>query len=463
MIGRKQEIFSQLNQVVDALLLGLALWFAYLIRAQDYVSLDIITEIPPFSSLLWILAVIMPFGPLLLEMQGFYNQPLRKNVGRSLTQILGAGAWLALLLGLCVIFLHVALPSRSILIFFGCIAPALLLLRERMAAQFYFRGIRKGEIRENILLAGEPEAMKEFWQRLPRLLRLELNVVQRISLATSDLENLTQALHQHSVGRVLLCFHRMEMDTVQKAISACEVEGVEAWLSADFIRTSIARPTYESLSGHPMLVFRATPEISWALLMKSALDRIGSVVLLVLLSPLLLFTAILIKGTSPGPIFFRQSRCGLHGKKFIIYKFRSMVSGAEDLRESLTDKNEMSGPVFKLSLDPRVTGLGSFLRKTSIDELPQLFNVLRGEMSLVGPRPLPDYEVAKFDKLSYRRRLSMKPGLTCLWQIRGRNKVTSFDEWVRMDLEYIDNWSFGLDIVILIRTIPAVLFGQGAR
>jgi lipopolysaccharide/colanic/teichoic acid biosynthesis glycosyltransferase len=176
-----------------------------------------------------------------------------------------------------------------------------------------------------------------------------------------------------------------------------------------------------------------------------------------------LIFALLVRRSSPGPILFRQERCGLRGKPFTMLKFRTMVTDAEQRKHELAALNEMSGPVFKVSNDPRVTKIGRLLRKYSIDEWPQLFNVLRGEMSLVGPRPLPVDEVKRFDDLAHRRRLSVKPGLTCLWQVSGRNNVRDFRDWVRLDLEYIDNWSLWLDVKILVRTIPVVLVGTGAK
>jgi lipopolysaccharide/colanic/teichoic acid biosynthesis glycosyltransferase len=185
--------------------------------------------------------------------------------------------------------------------------------------------------------------------------------------------------------------------------------------------------------------------------------------LLVVFSWLMAIIALLIKLTSPGPVMFCQPRSGLNGKPFTIYKFRTMVTNAEQFKHELAAMNEMSGPVFKITNDPRVTPVGKWLRKFSLDELPQLFNILRGEMSLVGPRPLPVDEVRRFNDLAHRRRLSVKPGLTCLWQISGRNQISDFKEWVRLDLEYIDHWSLWLDLKILLRTIPAVLIGIGAK
>ena len=250
---------------------------------------------------------------------------------------------------------------------------------------------------------------------------------------------------------------------IEKAIQACELEGLEAWLVADFFKTNISRTMFEELNGRPMLVFHSAPEVSWQSLIKRGVDIFGAVFFLLIFGLPFAFFALLVKFKSPGPIFFRQQRAGLHGEPFTMLKFRTMVSDAEQLRKELEQYNEMTGPVFKITNDPRITGVGKVLRKYSIDEWPQLFNVLKGEMSLVGPRPLPLDEVARFDDMAHRRRLSVKPGLTCLWQVRGRNNVRDFRDWVRLDLEYIDNWSLWLDFTILVRTVPVVLVGAGAK
>jgi len=212
-----------------------------------------------------------------------------------------------------------------------------------------------------------------------------------------------------------------------------------------------------------MLVFRSTPEASWALVLKGMIDWAGALVIIFASSPLWLFAAIGIRCSSKGPVFFKQKRSGKHGKPFEMWKFRTMGMDAEALKNELSAQNQMTGPVFKIDNDPRVFRFGSFLRRLSIDELPQLINVLKGDMSLVGPRPLPVYEVEQISEAAQRRRMSMKPGLTCLWQVNGRNKIESFDEWVALDLKYIDNWSIWLDIQILLKTIPVVLLGSGAR
>ena len=235
-------------------------------------------------------------------------------------------------------------------------------------------------------------------------------------------------------------------------------------LVADFFQTRISQTTIDDFCGRPMLVFHSGPQMgSWAGFVKQLIDFFGALGLLAIFGIPMLLVAVLIKLTSPGPVLFRQKRAGLNGKPFMMYKFRSMVTNAEQLQQELSALNEMNGPVFKVTNDPRVTRIGRWLRKFSVDEFPQLFNVLLGDMSLVGPRPLPVDEVNRFDDLAHRRRLSVKPGLTCLWQVGGRNEVSDFKEWVRLDLEYIDHWSLWLDLKILWQTIPVVLLGKGAR
>ncbi len=463
MLARKREINLQLTELLDAAILGIAFWFAHQLRFHGLISLDASPEIPPFAHFFWALALIIPFGPFLLELQGFYQYPLEKKLWKSLSQICRAGLWLFVLVATSAFLLKLDFPSRSVPILFAFIAIILLIGKEKLFATITKRRLLRGAHAERILIAGEPARIQELEESFTETQRLEIKVVERIDLENQDTKALVDAIHTHSVGRVVLVFNHLELTAVQKAIAACEVEGVEAWLCADFIRTSIARPTYEVLAQRPMLVFRTTPEISWALIVKGAFDRTLAGLGLLFLLPFLLLVALLIRLTSPGPALFRQQRAGRHGRAFTMFKFRSMRTDAEMRRAELEAFNLMSGPVFKIEDDPRVTAVGRWIRKTSIDELPQLANVLLGHMSLVGPRPLPLYEVEQFESAAHRRRLSMKPGLTCIWQVRGRNRVTRFEDWVKMDLEYIDNWSLGLDLWILLRTIPVVLLGSGAK
>jgi len=463
MISRKQEFSLQINQIADALVLALALYVSFALRFYDIIDVGVLPEIPPLEQFYWLFLVIVLFGPLLLEMQGFYQYPLEKSVRRSLHQIAYAAVWLGLIVGACVVFLKVGVPSRSAFLLFLVLAPLGLLAREAISRDIRLRRLRRGAEGESVILAGTPAAMEELIGQLSPVQRLEINVVERIDLQKQDIGDLIEAMHRHSVGRVMLAFGPQFPESLQNAIAACETEGVEAWIAADFVRASIARPTYEVLGPTPMLVFRVTPDLSWALLIKEAADRLVALLGLLLLSPILAAIALGVKLTSPGPVLFAQRRAGKHGRPFTMYKFRSMRSGAEREQEGLKAFNQMTGPVFKLADDPRVTPLGRWLRRTSLDEFPQLFNVLLGQMSLVGPRPLPLYEVDNFEVTAHRRRLSMKPGLTCLWQISGRNEVRDFHDWVKLDVQYIDNWSLWLDLRILLRTVPVVLFGTGAR
>jgi exopolysaccharide biosynthesis polyprenyl glycosylphosphotransferase len=290
-----------------------------------------------------------------------------------------------------------------------------------------------------------------------------IEVLAEFALNETSVERLIEVLHDQSVNGVIISARHSYFEQVEAAVRACELEGVEVWLMAEFFNTQISRATFDDFYGKPVMVFRTTPESSWQGLLKQAIDLFGAFLLLVIFALPLALVALAIRLTSPGPIFFRQQRAGLNGRPFTMYKFRTMDSDAEQRKQELAALNEMSGPVFKMTADPRVTPIGKWLRRYSIDEFPQLLNVLLGEMSLVGPRPLPVDEVKRFDDLAHRRRLSVKPGLTCLWQISGRNNVTDFKDWVRLDLQYIDNWSIWLDLKILWRTIPVVLFGVGAK
>jgi exopolysaccharide biosynthesis polyprenyl glycosylphosphotransferase len=216
----------------------------------------------------------------------------------------------------------------------------------------------------------------------------------------------------------------------------------------------------EHLNEFPLLTFSTGPQDELQLLAKRFADTALATLLLILLSPLMLAVAVLVAFTSAGPILYRQIRCGLGGRRFTLLKFRSMVQNAEELRADMEHLNEADGPVFKIADDPRVTPIGRWLRRTSLDELPQLWNILRGDMSFVGPRPPIPAEVDKYESWQ-RRRLRMRPGLTCLWALEGRSQL-NFDRWMQLDLSYIDRWSLWLDAQIFLKTIPHVLFGRGA-
>jgi exopolysaccharide biosynthesis polyprenyl glycosylphosphotransferase len=275
-----------------------------------------------------------------------------------------------------------------------------------------------------------------------------------------EIEDIPRIVESNVVDDVIFAVHRRELDRLEDLFLSLQEQGIRTRFAMNLFPHTRARVELEELDGMPLLSFATTPTSQVRLMAKRALDVALAAFILFLAFPAVGAIAFLIKLTSGGNVLFRQTRCGLNGRFFTLYKFRTMVEGAEDQRHGLLHLNEMNGPVFKLKSDPRVTWFGRFLRKFSLDELPQLWNVLRGDMSLVGPRPPIPEEVAHYKRWQ-RRRLAMKPGLTCLWQISGRNDI-DFDRWMQLDLEYIDSWSPLLDLKILLKTIPVVLSGKGA-
>jgi exopolysaccharide biosynthesis polyprenyl glycosylphosphotransferase len=350
-----------------------------------------------------------------------------------------------------------------VVVWFGSISFLLVFLKEEVLRWAASTQMAQAQYRRRVILVGASDEAKRMEAELKAKSDKEVEILARVDLSETPVHRLVEMLHEFSINAVILSARHAYFEQVEAAIRACELEGVEAWLVADFFKTQISRTSFDDFYGWPVLVFRSTPESSWPRVMKQLMDWAGSFLVLAVFWWLFALIALLIRFTSPGPALFRQKRSGINGRPFTIYKFRTMVTNAEQLKHELAAMNEMSGPVFKVTNDPRVTRVGRFLRKYSLDELPQFFNVLRGEMSLVGPRPLPVDEVKRFYDLAHRRRLSVKPGLTCLWQISGRNNLSDFKEWVRLDLEYIDHWSLWLDITILWRTLPAVFAGTGAK
>jgi exopolysaccharide biosynthesis polyprenyl glycosylphosphotransferase len=273
------------------------------------------------------------------------------------------------------------------------------------------------------------------------------------------LPELPELLRRQVIDEVIFAVGKEDLEKLEEAFLVCEEEGVKTRVLLSFFPQSVSRVYLERLGTKPLLTFSATPEDE-LLLLKRGFDFAMALIALVVLSPLLLILAVLVKLTSRGPVLFSQTRCGLGGRRFTLYKFRSMRADADLLREELEALNEVDGPVFKIRNDPRCTPIGRFMRKFSLDELPQLVNIIRGNMSFVGPRPPLPEEVEKYERWQ-RRRLRMQPGLTCLWALEGRSKL-SFRRWMELDLEYIDHWSMTLDWKILLKTIPIVLVGRGA-
>jgi exopolysaccharide biosynthesis polyprenyl glycosylphosphotransferase len=481
MLLRDRQFRVQVNQVIDGGVCALGLWLAWVIRLYwphfgpkgvgaifgpravhaIFGPRGEVDPIAPFTYYFWLFLVVIPLMPVVLEWQEFYERQVFSPVKQMAWQL--AKACTIGVVGLILIeFMLKKEGARTIFVLFGICSFGLMFLKEEMVRLVYKTKLGQARFKRRIMVVGAAEDTLRMLADIGKRTE-DLELMGQFDLNSSPVEDLVASLHEHSINAVVIAARHTFFDRVEKVVRACELEGVETWLLADFFETKISETSLDRFYGRPVLVFRCGTETSWSRLIKQIMDFAGALVGLVVFSPFMLGAAIAIKATSRGPVLFRQKRAGLNGKPFVMYKFRSMVTNAEQLKQELERLNEMSGPVFKVTHDPRVTKVGRFLRKTTIDEFPQLFNVLRFEMSLVGPRPLPVDEVQRFDDMAHRRRLSVRPGLTCTWQVSGRNDVKDFKDWVRMDLDYIDNWSLWLDIKILWRTIWVVLLGKGAR
>ena len=283
----------------------------------------------------------------------------------------------------------------------------------------------------------------------------------RRSYSVLPKEQLAELLHKRVVDEVVFAVDKEELIELEPLMEQCEQEGVRIRIQLDFLPKGFSHIFVEHLAHVPLLTLASTPQNDFALFFKRAVDTAVSAFSLVALLPLFLILAVLVKLSSKGPVFFRQTRCGLAGRHFVLLKFRTMVLDADQLLADLSDRNEAEAPLFKMRNDPRCTPVGRWMRMFSLDELPQLWNILRGHMSLVGPRPPLPQEVEQYEPWQ-RRRLRMRPGLTCLWALEGRSQLR-FEPWARLDLLYIDNWSIWLDLKILLKTIPTVVSGRGAH
>jgi exopolysaccharide biosynthesis polyprenyl glycosylphosphotransferase len=468
MLTRQQNFYHQLLQLVDAVLLAFTVYAAHALRYyvfNDKVWFDTAPLDPQFANCYWMMFVALVVGPLVLEYFGIYQ--LNRNRGwlDTLRRIAQSQAIVLLVIFACVVVLQIkqSTISRAALgLYFG-MGAVVIFARVLLFQEWLRRRGAQVHLRQYILLCGAPKDRAHWKEQFLSQPGKKFEIKAEFDLREEGLAGFIEMLHEKTVDIVVFSLDERIIPQVQEALLACEAEGVEAWVTANFIQTLFTRVTFDQFAGVPLLIYRSTPAISISLVVKRLMDIVGSALLLIVTLPVMLLTALAIRLDSRGPVLFSQNRSGLRGRAFRMYKFRTMVTNAEQGRAELEDRNEMSGPVFKVKNDPRVTRVGHFLRKSSLDELPQLWNVLRGEMSLVGPRPLPLYETANFGDTTQRRRMSVRPGLTCLWQVRGRNKITDFKDWVILDLEYIDRWSLWLDFQILLRTVPVVLFGWGAK
>jgi exopolysaccharide biosynthesis polyprenyl glycosylphosphotransferase len=470
MIKRKYRIAYLTYSIVESCITFLSFLIAYLIR--EHLPSPWFGPLFPFSDYIGLLLVTLVLWNLLFAL----GRPARTGIADPLEVIKEVALTVlagSVLIGAAIFILKYDFISRPFIVIFAVINFGFL-CTFRMYAKAgvsQFRNFFDGN--QNVLIVGTDEkaarvaqvleGAREWGYRLVGVVRESQTsrVDDRLRQhSVIDLGQIGEVLRNHVIDEVIFVVSKETLARLEEVFLVCEEEGIKTRVMLSFFPHVTSKVYLEALHDLPLLTFTTTPQNEYLLFVKNTVDIILAGLLLLILAPVLLLVSMLIKLTSDGPVIFKQTRCGLGGRKFLLYKFRSMVLDAEGKKHHLEHLNEMSGPVFKLSNDPRCTPLGRFLRKFSIDELPQLVNVLKGDMSFVGPRPPIPEEVEKYERWQ-RRRLRMKPGLTCLWQVSGRNEI-DFSEWMRMDLDYIDSWSLLLDLKIFLKTIPIVLLGKGA-
>lgn len=472
MLRQRAKLVASSVYISDLILIVTAFFLAYWIR--DTFFSDPYGKLVEIDKYLWLLLFIIPTWSFLLYYFQLYQSFRTKQFWAEPLAISKAVLLGTLLLGAAIFVFKLHDLSRLFVVLFGGMA-FVLVSTERITLRVIAKQARwRGFNTRNILLVGTGRRAREIAKVLEDHKEWGFKLIGLVG-DNSDgepvkaggypvighIHQIPEILQHQVVDEVIFAVSRKKLEELETIFLLCEELGVRARVAVNFFPHMIAKIHLDDLYGVPLLTFTTTPYNEFLLAFKRAFDLVVSGLLLVVLSPLFLFITITIKLTSKGPVFFKQTRVGLNGRRFTLYKFRSMVQDAEAQKQELLHLNEMDGPVFKIKGDPRLTPIGRFLRKTSLDELPQLINVLNGDMSIVGPRPPLPEEVAQYKRWQ-RRRLSMKPGLTCLWQIHGRSQIVDFNQWMELDLQYIDNWSLQLDFEIFLKTIPVVLLGKGA-
>jgi exopolysaccharide biosynthesis polyprenyl glycosylphosphotransferase len=416
-------------------------------------------------------AVFVGMWIAVLWMHGLYRSRARWTRRGELAVVLRATlVQLVLTLSLLYVFKLPDVSRLLLIVVFPSLAVAAIGIRIVMRQVLILARDHGRNVRYMLILGANPRA-RAFADLVESHAELGLVVIGHLKADASDsgavlerpllgmIDDLEQVLHSQIIDEVAICLPFAKEELIEQCAYLCEQEGKIVRMPIAPVERVLTVGRFESVDGVGIYTLANGPDRAAGLMLKRVLDVAGSAFLLVVLSPVLALMAVLVKLDSRGPALFRQERVGLHGRTFQVLKFRSMCSDAEQRLEELRRHNRIKGHAFKLDQDPRITRVGRFLRRSSLDELPQLLNVLRGDMSLVGPRPPLPSEVANYD-VWHRRRLSMKPGMTGLWQV-GARRSQEFDEWVEQDLEYIDSWSLWLDFKIIARTVPAVLSGTG--
>lgn len=480
MLKEKKYFFTRINLIIDFILSAAAFLFAHLVRNyflsqyiapnyfypsifSDYFGLFIL--LPPLTLIFLYRNRCYEIKNILIPLESF------KIIVWSCIQVM-----LIFIVGIY-LFKKDDPISRGQIFLTPFFQVILLSLKYFILRKSLITKSKKGYNLETILVIGDRNNLKNGLKLIQSHPVWKFNIVGIISDSPEHsnsnneiegipfVENISNALsyiEKNSIDQVMIIPSNQNLSAYSQILEGCEMMGIKVHILMDFYKYSIAHPILSFIDYNPIVSFLPVKEMGFELFIKYTFDRLAALILLIIISPVILLLMAIIKLSSKKnePIFYIQQRAGLNGKIFNLYKFRTMKLGADKELDELRKHSDIDGPVFKMKDDPRVTKYGKILRKFSLDELPQFYNVLKGDMSLVGPRPPLPEEVAKYDRWQ-RRRLSMKPGLTCLWQVMGRNKL-DFNTWMKLDLEYIDNWSLWLDIKILLKTIFVVITGYGA-
>ncbi len=484
MVKEKEALIINMMKFADAVVIIISFLLSYFIddffrsiydfHEMAYAIAPTFEGLYYFSKMNWPLTFsILPVWLYILSALGAYKDFRTRHFKKELVIIVKAALLSIVVFGSIFFILQMKFTSRLYVGIFTITTGLCLIVEKRLNSILLDRIHESGFNQVNLLIVGTGRRAQEFIRAVKNHSNWGLRIVGLIDdehgmygkeiegyRVLGRIQDIPFILHRKVIDRVIFVVPRLWLHRLDDVILACEREGISTSISMDLYDLRIAKMRQTNFNNFPLLEFETFNAKEWQLFLKRAMDIVLSLLFLVIVSPIYLITAIAIKLSSRGPVFFQQIRCGTNGRKFMLYKFRSMIVGAEMKKKMIEKMNEMDGPVFKIKHDPRITRVGRIIRKLSIDELPQFINVLKGDMSIVGPRPPLPVEVDMYE-LWQRRRLSLKPGITCKWQVSGRNNI-NFERWMEMDLEYIDSWSLWLDVKILFKTVVVVLSGYGA-
>ena len=478
MIPLRRKLTLKAFKLFDLLVMASAFALATIVTSKhtSQISLSDFLSMRITVQNLLILIGFLIIWQILFSFFGMYRSRRLSNKSKEFVDILKATSTGTIVLWMAGFGFHIEMITPLFLVVFW-IASTTVIMSSRLLLRYVLSRIRvRGRNLRFILIVGTNDRAVEFARKIetkPDLGYRLIGFVDEECLQkkefkengyqlVTNLKDLPAFVKDHVVDEVVITLPISSYyEDARRIAVMCDEQGIIVRYLSDIFNIMLARPREKSFEGEQLISQYGGAMEEWQVLLKRMLDIIVALFMLLLLAPLLLIVAALVKITSAGPVFFIQERVGLNKRRFRVYKFRTMVADAEEKQSEFEHLNEISGPVFKIKNDPRITWIGRFLRKTSIDEAPQLLNVLEGDMSLVGPRPLPVRDYNGFNLDWHRRRFSIRPGITGLWQVNGRSSI-SFEKWIEFDMEYIDNWSLLLDLKILFRTIPAVLKGSGA-